>query len=81
MSESLGKRFQEHFCNLIKQLRWAHRLPKPRQTAGKQVHLGPMKKGRKKTLILDLDETLVHCSQSDNIVWDTYIDMDIDQIG
>jgi len=59
----LNREFYQHFLNTTKQviLMKGVSIPKESSLTSKMVYLPPPKPGRTKTLILDLDETLVHC--------------------
>jgi NLI interacting factor-like phosphatase len=45
------------------------------------VYLPEMKKGQKKTLIFDIDETMIHCLEDNNSIPDVVIKIPLDDEG
>lgn len=65
--ESGQKReFYDHFLASVQSLEYIEHTDKPEDDdiIGKKVYLPPKREGIKKTLIFDLDETLIHCNEN-----------------
>lgn len=61
-----GKAFYEHFLQSVQSVVYMENTPKPSEDdiLGKKVYLPPKREGIKKTVIFDLDETLIHCNDN-----------------
>ena len=59
-----GKVFFDHFLQSVQSAIYMQNTPKPSEDdiLDKKVYLPPMRDGIKKTVIFDLDETLIHCN-------------------
>ena len=63
----IHRQFYQHFLNCTKHISLMKdsKMPKEKDPvfSSKIIYLPPLKSKKTKTLILDLDETLIHCSQ------------------
>ena len=48
-------------------------MPTDDQIIGKKVYLPPLRKQGMKTIIFDLDETLVHCNEDESVPSDVKV--------
>lgn len=64
-SSDTQREFYDHFLASLQSLEYIERSEKPNddEIIGKKVYLPPKRENIKKTLIFDLDETLIHCNE------------------
>lgn len=83
LEPELAQEFKQYSHSFLKSLMFASKIDKPCPKMVKElsVSLGPLPRGVKKTLIFDLDETLIHCSQNQKMEFDHIITITIPDAG